>query len=162
MPLGNSPERTPAFLAAHRADVRKSTGPRTAEGKATVRLNALKHGSRSALFTEFIRSLGLPPRLIKQLCTNTRAPVERIGIMQMSLLRRWLARTWGPDSLRFHRFLRKVAEQDRLAAERVLRQMWLEAERIARFRAEFEELWERARGAGGQAKQSDHREAPWL
>ena len=162
MPLRKSPKRTTAFLAAHRANARKSTGPRTAEGKHRVRLNALRHGSRSALFTEFIRNLGFPPGLIKDLCRRTRLPVERIGIMQMSLLRRWLARTWGPDSLRFHRFLRKAAEQERLAAERVLRQTWLEAERIARFRAEFEELWERARRAGGQTKQAGYSEGPWL
>jgi hypothetical protein len=31
-------------LAANRANAQRSTGPRTAEGKAAVRLNALKHG----------------------------------------------------------------------------------------------------------------------
>jgi hypothetical protein len=162
MPLRKSPERTPAFLAAHRANVRKSTGPRTAEGKYRVRLNALKHGSRSALFTEFIRSLRFPPSLIRQLCAKTRGPSERIGIMQMDLLRRWLARTWGLDSPRFHQFLRKAAEQEQRAAERALCQMWKEAEVIARFQAEFEEVWERARKAGARAKQSHHPEDPWL
>jgi hypothetical protein len=35
---------TPAQIAANRANAQKSTGPRTAEGKAASRLNALKHG----------------------------------------------------------------------------------------------------------------------
>ena len=34
----------PLQLAARRANARKSTGPRTAPGKAVARLNALKHG----------------------------------------------------------------------------------------------------------------------
>jgi hypothetical protein len=38
---------SPAQLAANRANALKSTGPNTAEGKAVVRWNALKHGLRS-------------------------------------------------------------------------------------------------------------------
>ncbi len=44
MPLRKSPTRTIAFLAANRANARKSTGPRTARGKARVALNRLQHG----------------------------------------------------------------------------------------------------------------------
>ena len=44
MPLRKSPVRTPALLAANRANSLKSTGPRTRRGKARVCLNALKHG----------------------------------------------------------------------------------------------------------------------
>jgi hypothetical protein len=162
MPLRKSPERTPAFLAAHRANVRKSTGPRTAEGKARGRLNALKHGGRSALLTGFIHSLGLPPRVIKPLCTTTRAPFERIGPVQMSLLRWWLAREWGPDSHRFYQFLRKAAEQERQAAAGVLQHSFLEAARDALFRAEFLARWEQARKAGVPPTQPAHPEPhPW-
>jgi hypothetical protein len=35
---------TPAQITANRANALKSTGPRTLEGKATARFNALKHG----------------------------------------------------------------------------------------------------------------------
>jgi hypothetical protein len=38
------PALSPRRLAARRANAQKCTGPRTPEGKATVRLNALKHG----------------------------------------------------------------------------------------------------------------------
>ena len=44
MSLVKSPRMTPAKLAANRANAQKSTGPRTAQGKRHVILNALKHG----------------------------------------------------------------------------------------------------------------------
>jgi len=44
MPLRKSPRRTPAFLAAVRANARKSRGPKTERGKARSSLNSLKHG----------------------------------------------------------------------------------------------------------------------
>ncbi len=44
MPLRKSPLRTPALLAANRANAQKSTGPRSLQGKARVALNALQHG----------------------------------------------------------------------------------------------------------------------
>ena len=47
MSLRKSPTRTPASLAASRANAAKSTGPKTAHGKSFVRLNALRHGRRS-------------------------------------------------------------------------------------------------------------------
>jgi hypothetical protein len=48
-PSPDSPESLPVALsprqlAARRANAKKSTGPRTVEGKAVARLNALKHG----------------------------------------------------------------------------------------------------------------------
>jgi hypothetical protein len=39
---------TPAQLAANRANAQKSTGPRSVEGKAASRFNALKHGMDAA------------------------------------------------------------------------------------------------------------------
>src|SRR5215472_3531818 len=48
MSLRRSPARTPALLAANRSNARRSTGPRTPEGKCHSALNALKHGRTSA------------------------------------------------------------------------------------------------------------------
>ena len=48
MPLRKSPVRTPALLAANRANAQKSTGPRTPQGKARVSFNAFKHGRYAA------------------------------------------------------------------------------------------------------------------
>jgi hypothetical protein len=56
MALRKSPVRTPAMLAANRANAQKCIGPRTPEGKARVALNALKHGRRSD---------GLPEKLLR-------------------------------------------------------------------------------------------------
>lgn len=47
MSLRKSPVRTPALLAANRANAARSTGPRTAAGKRASALNALRHGYRS-------------------------------------------------------------------------------------------------------------------
>ena len=44
MSLRRRPTVTPAQLAANRANARKSTGPRTVEGKGRIVLNALKNG----------------------------------------------------------------------------------------------------------------------
>jgi hypothetical protein len=47
-----SPTMTPARLEANRRNgrnARKSTGPRTAQGKSQSRLNSLREGNRSAL-----------------------------------------------------------------------------------------------------------------
>jgi hypothetical protein len=45
--LRRSPQLTPASLAARRANALKSTGPRSAAGKARSCLNALRHGRRA-------------------------------------------------------------------------------------------------------------------
>ena len=50
MSLRKSPTRTPAFLAADRANAQKCTGPRTPEGKTRLALNALRHGLKARTF----------------------------------------------------------------------------------------------------------------
>ena len=66
MPLRRSPQLTPGSLAARRANALKSTGPRTACGKARVSLNALKHGRamgparHPARFRERLLKAGYP------------------------------------------------------------------------------------------------------
>ena len=55
MALRKSPTRTPALLAANRANARRSTGPRTLEGKNRIVLNALKEGRHARHFTESLR-----------------------------------------------------------------------------------------------------------
>jgi hypothetical protein len=55
MALRKSPTRTPALLAANRANARKSTGPRTVEGKNRVVLNELKEGRHPHNFGENLR-----------------------------------------------------------------------------------------------------------
>jgi len=62
MSLRKPPTMTPARLEANRRNARKSTGPRTARGKAQVRFNALKNGNHSRLYKDFrMNLLFLPP-----------------------------------------------------------------------------------------------------
>jgi hypothetical protein len=53
---------TDASLEARRRNARKSTGPRTSQGKARVALNSFKHGLRSASFLQTLRNAGEPTR----------------------------------------------------------------------------------------------------
>jgi len=48
---------TPARLAANQRNARKSTGPRTARGKAFSRMNGLRTGSRSPLYRDLFLAL---------------------------------------------------------------------------------------------------------
>ncbi|MGA3323986.1 MAG: hypothetical protein ABSF45_05900 [Terriglobia bacterium] len=50
MSLRRSPTLTPALVASNRRNAKKSTGPRTARGKAWSRLNRFRHGMRSNFF----------------------------------------------------------------------------------------------------------------
>ena len=62
MPLRKSPILAPALLASNGRHAKKSTGPRTALGKAWSRLNHLREGSRSPEYLRLITALlNAPP-----------------------------------------------------------------------------------------------------
>jgi len=56
--LRKSPTRTEAFLAANRRNALKSTGPRTARGKAWSCMNNLKHGRYAKRLPEKLETAG--------------------------------------------------------------------------------------------------------
>ncbi|MGH9343242.1 MAG: hypothetical protein ACRD19_05715 [Terriglobia bacterium] len=58
MSLRKSPQKTPAFLAACRANAWKSTGPKTDRSKARTCLNGLKHGRYATSFRAKLVRLG--------------------------------------------------------------------------------------------------------
>ncbi len=58
MPLRKSPLRTPALLAANRANAQSSTGPRSPQGKARVALNTLQHGRYAVRLREKLAQAG--------------------------------------------------------------------------------------------------------
>jgi hypothetical protein len=58
---------TPARLAANRRNAQKCTGPRTGQGKAQSRINALRDGGRSALYHNLMLTLlHAPPCAVDQ------------------------------------------------------------------------------------------------
>lgn len=66
MSLRKSPTLTPALLEACRRNAQKSTGPRTAPGKANMRMNALREGRRSRLWRRFADALfSAPPGAVE-------------------------------------------------------------------------------------------------
>ena len=57
MPLRKSPTLTAARLAASRRNALKSTGPRTAWGKAFSRVNRFQHGGRSPAYVGLLKAM---------------------------------------------------------------------------------------------------------
>ena len=90
MGLVKRPKLTIKELEARRGNARNSTGPRTAQGKARVSLNALKHAERSRSMFSFLRLLGIRPYALFHLCRDLRAPGETMESLQLHLFRRWL------------------------------------------------------------------------
>ena len=77
MSLRKSPTLTPARLAANRHNARKSTGPRTAWGKAWSRLNGLRSGTRSVLFRDlFLALLHAPACAVERTARALLSPAE--------------------------------------------------------------------------------------
>jgi len=61
MSLRKSPTMTPARIEANRRNAQKSTGPRTARGKAQSRMNSLRTGRRSRFLADLCRTLLYAP-----------------------------------------------------------------------------------------------------
>jgi len=75
MLLRKSPTLTPALLEACRRNAQKSTGPRTAQGKANMRMNALREGERSRLSRELAETLfEAPPGGVEALARKLVTP----------------------------------------------------------------------------------------
>ena len=88
MSLRKSPNLTPALLAANRRNAQKSTGPRTARGKAGSRLNRLRNGNRSREYRNLLTSL-------------LHAPPGKVGLTAQALL---------GSKLTVHPLFRELAE----------------------------------------------------
>jgi hypothetical protein len=66
---------SPARIAANRRNARKSTGPRSARGKAQSRLNRLRDGSRSRLYQDLLwRLMDAPPAAVARTARRTITP----------------------------------------------------------------------------------------
>ncbi|HMD96598.1 MAG TPA: hypothetical protein VKM93_04600 [Terriglobia bacterium] len=101
MPLCKPKAKTPALLAACRANARKGTGPRTPEGKCRSRLNALKHGRYSPSLRESLVEAG-----------------RTMAVKQFDFIRTYLMK-----------FLPPVTQEQARETDRLVRQVWCWAER---------------------------------
>ncbi len=104
MPLCQPKTKTPALLAACRANARKGTGPRTAEGKSRSRLNALKHGRYSPNFRENLAQAG-----------------RKTGVKRFDFIRSHVLK-----------FLPPVTQQQKREADELARFIWCWAEKKER------------------------------
>ena len=77
MSLRKSPTMTPARLAANRLNALKSTGPRTARGKAQSRMNALRSGVSSPFMLNLVNTLlEAPPCAFEQTVAAVLTPQQ--------------------------------------------------------------------------------------
>jgi hypothetical protein len=75
---------------ANRRNALKSTGPKTPEGKAAVRLNALKHG----LLSREILLPGEDEEALRELGERLRAELQPVGELENLLVDRIIAAYW--------------------------------------------------------------------
>jgi hypothetical protein len=77
-------------IEANRQNARKSTGPRTQEGKAAVRHNAVKHG----LLAEEVLILGEDEAAFKYLDERLRNELQPVGELENMLVDRIVVARW--------------------------------------------------------------------
>jgi hypothetical protein len=96
---------SPRKLAANRANAKRSTGPRTADGKAKSAMNAVRHGlaSRAALLD------GEDPAELEQLARELDADLRPRGALQRELVGRIVGIAW--------RLRRLARAEERLLAD---------------------------------------------
>src|ERR671917_548392 len=76
--------------AANRQNALKSTGPKTPDGKAAVRLNALRHG----LLSEEILLPGEDEEALRELVEGLRAELQPVGELENLLVGRVISLLW--------------------------------------------------------------------
>lgn len=77
-------------IAANRQNARKSTGPKTARGKAIAKMNALKHG----LLSSQVLIAGEKARDLAELGQLLRAELRQVGMLEQILVDRIVAGVW--------------------------------------------------------------------
>jgi hypothetical protein len=106
-------------LQANRKNAQKSTGPRTAKGKAKISKNAFKHG----LLSEDIIIPGEDPKLFAYIKQELVEQLDPIGFQEAEIAERmavlmWRLRRVYRVEARIFAYEQAVAEVDRTGAER--------------------------------------------
>src|SRR5258707_8170864 len=105
---------SPAQMEANRKNAQKSTGPKTPEGRAAVRLNGLKHGLNSAILVLEGESQSDFENLLDSLEAEHQpaTPTEVILVRQMAMAAWRLQRLFHMEAA--HYGVRRVELQDNL------------------------------------------------
>ena len=85
---------TPAKLQANRRNAQKSTGPRTANGKAVSKMNSLKHGLLAQTVIVRGHKLKESPNEFKKLCQEFYAELAPVGPVEEMLVDQIISLTW--------------------------------------------------------------------
>jgi hypothetical protein len=95
LPSGSNPERTSARKAAsNRRNASKSTGPRTAQGKANSRLNALKHGILASQAVIAIIEGRAERKMFEQIVDGLAEDFQPVGTYEQLLVQEVAACFW--------------------------------------------------------------------
>ena len=113
---------SPARIAANRRNARKSTGPRTAKGKAVASRNACKHGLLSRILPD--RVIVNAQRFYKALCSEhapkTRLEAYCVHAMALALAKMIMADEAECDLLNNNKPATVILELSRIVAYRDL------------------------------------------
>jgi hypothetical protein len=103
---------------ANRRNALKSTGPKTPEGKAAIRLNALRHG----LLSKEILLPGEDEEALRELGEHLRAELQPVGALENLLVDRIIASYWRLRRLSHVEAGIFVSERFEVLAERAERE----------------------------------------
>src|ERR1700722_18976982 len=90
----NAMTLTPAKLEANRRNALKSTGPRTADGRAICKLNALKHGLCAKIVLVQGEQFGESPREFERLRRQFHASLAPVGPLEAMLVDQIVQTSW--------------------------------------------------------------------
>lgn len=90
----NQKPPSPAKIAANQANARKSTGPKTAAGRAASSKNATKHAFFSQELLVRCRNLDESPREFDALCRRFHQELQPVGPVEEMLVEQIVATKW--------------------------------------------------------------------
>ena len=85
---------TPRKIEANRRNAQKSTGPKTAAGRAASKMNALKHGMLAETVVVSGHKLRESTQDFKKLCAEFYAELQPVGALEEMLVDQIVTSTW--------------------------------------------------------------------